>query len=354
MKKLLLAATLAALVGIGLRAEIFEQVIVKVNGDILTKSELEQRQVGALRARNRNAGAIDPKNDAELRKALDEITPQIIVDAVDEMLIMQQGKERGYRMTDDQFKSIVERIRKENKLEDDKQFEAALKQEGLTLADLRKSMERQMIISRVQTDAVGRISVTDEEARQYYEGHKNEFAIPASLTLREVLVEVPSTGTGVKALFNAATDDDAKARAEALRGEVLAGADFAKRASEQSAAPSRANGGLIGPLGRDELAPALQKLIDPLKEGAVTEVVRTQRGYQFFKLESLTPSGIKPFDAAREDIVNKVYAQRRSAEFRKYLQKLRAQAIIEWKNEDLHKLYERQVAAESVSSGPVS
>jgi peptidyl-prolyl cis-trans isomerase SurA len=354
MKKLLLAVTIAGLVGAGLRAEVLEQVIVKVNGDILTKSEIEQRQIVALRQRNRSPGAVDPKNDAELKKALDEVTPQIIVDSVDEILIMQQGKERGYRMTDDQFKSIVERIRKENKLEDDKQFEAALKQEGITMADLRKSMERQMVVSRVQTDAVGRISVTDEEARQYYESHKNEFATPASLTLREILVEVPATGAGVKALFNAATDEDAKARAEALRAEALAGADFATLASERSAAPSRANGGLIGPLGQDELAPALQKLIESLKVGGVTEVVRMQRGYQFFKLESLTPSAIKPFDQAREDIVNKVYAQRRATEFRKYMQKLRGQAIIEWKNEEFHKLYDSQLAAESVSSPPIS
>ena len=354
MRKLLLAATLATLAAAGPHAEILEQVIVKVNGDILTKSELEQRQIQALRARNRGAGTIDLENDAELKKVLEEITPQVIVDSVDEILIMQQGKERGYRLTDDQFKNIVERIRKENKLEDDQQFEAALKQEGITMADLRKSMERQMIASRVQTDAVGRISVTDEEARQYYEGHKTEFATPASLTLREILVEVPTSGTGVKTLFNAATDEDVKARAEALRARALAGADFATLASEQSAAPSRANGGLIGPLGQDELQPALQKLIEPLQVGGITEVVRMQRGYQFFKLESLTPSAIKPFDQAREDIVNKVYAQRRAVEFRKYMQKLRGQAIIEWKNEDFHKLYDRQLGIESVSSPPIS
>jgi len=354
MKQLLLVATLAVLVGVGLRAEILEQVIVKINGDILTKSEIEQRQVAALRQRNRNAGPIDLKNDAELKKALDEVTPQIIVDTVDEVLIMQQGKERGYKLTDDQFKSIVERIRKENKLEDDKQFEAALKQEGIGMADLRKSMERQMVVSRVQTDAVGRISVTEEEARQYYESHKGEFATPASLTLREVLVEVPASGAGVTALFNVATDEEARAKAEALRAEALKGADFAKLASEQSAAPSRANGGLIGPLGREELAPALQTLIEPLKSGDVTDVIRMQRGYQFFKIEALTPPATKPFDEAREDIINKVYAQRRAMEFRKYMRKLRAQAIIEWKNEDFHKLYDRQIALDSTTAPPIS
>ena len=64
------------------------------------------------------------------------------MDAVDELLLLQRGKELGYTMTDEQFKSIVENIKKENKLEDEAQFEAALKQEGMTMADLRKQLER--------------------------------------------------------------------------------------------------------------------------------------------------------------------------------------------------------------------
>ena len=52
----LLAA--AALVG-PVRAEILEQVLVKVNGDIITKTDLEQRQVSYLRQRNQQ---FDPKD----------------------------------------------------------------------------------------------------------------------------------------------------------------------------------------------------------------------------------------------------------------------------------------------------
>src|SRR5512143_2622739 len=95
------------------RAEIIEQILVKVNGEIFTKSDLEQRQVAALRQKGQQ---IDPKSDpnnAQLRKALDEVTPQIMVEAVDEMVIVQRGKELGYKLSDEQFKSVVENIRKE-------------------------------------------------------------------------------------------------------------------------------------------------------------------------------------------------------------------------------------------------
>jgi peptidyl-prolyl cis-trans isomerase SurA len=350
MKPAVAALVLASTFTLGARAEIVEQVIVKVNGEILTKTELEQRQVQALRARNRGSAPIDPKNDEQLQQALSEVTPQLIVDAVDEILILQQGKERGYRLGDDQFNSIVEKIRQENKLEDQEKFEAALKQEGLTMADLRRSLERQMIMSNVQRDMVGRVSVTDEEAREYFEAHSGEFTTPASLTLREILVEVPTVGTGGQAGFNAAQDEEAEARAQAIRARALAGEDFARLAAAESAAPSKANGGLVGPLSREELAESLQKLIDPLKEGGISEVVRTPRGYQFFKLESVTPAAVRPFDEAREDIVNKVYAEKRHAEFVKQMKKLRNQAIIEWKNEEIRKLYEQQVVADDATN----
>src|SRR6266702_2239343 len=104
------------------RAEIIEQILVKVNGEIFTKSDLEQRQVAALRQKGQQ---FDPKNDPgnqQLRKALDEITPQIMVDAVDEMLIVQRGKELGYKLSEEQFKGVVDNIKKENKLESDEQF----------------------------------------------------------------------------------------------------------------------------------------------------------------------------------------------------------------------------------------
>ncbi len=124
-------AIVLAVVGLasaaGLRAEIIEQILVKVNGEIFTKSDLEQRQVSALRQKGQQ---IDLKTDAanqQLRKALDEITPQIMVEAVDEMLLVQRGKELGYKLSDEQFKGVLDNIKKENKLESEEQFQAALK-----------------------------------------------------------------------------------------------------------------------------------------------------------------------------------------------------------------------------------
>src|SRR5688572_12748434 len=103
---LILALTTVAPLG----AEILEQVLVKVNGDILSKSEFERRQVSALRNRPELATAKDP----ELQKAIGELTPQLILEAVDEMLLVQRGRELNYNLGDEQFNGIVASIKKQN------------------------------------------------------------------------------------------------------------------------------------------------------------------------------------------------------------------------------------------------
>src|SRR5262245_28898554 len=209
MRKQLLAAALLLVASVApMRADIFEQVLVKVNGDIITKTELEQRQVAVLRQKMQ--GQIDPaslKNDETLKKQLAEITPQLIVNSIDELLLLQRGRELGLRLGDDQFKQIVANIRKEQKLEDEAKFQAALAQENMTMDDLRKSLERQMLIDQVQRQEVGsKLNITEEEARQYYARHPEEFTDAGSIMLREIFVDVPASDAGI----NVAKDDEAQ------------------------------------------------------------------------------------------------------------------------------------------------
>src|SRR5258708_17005668 len=197
MTKQLFAAAmvLAASSVVPTRAEIIEQVLVKVNGEIITKTELEQRQVGALRQRMQGK-QVDPealKNDATLKKALAELTPQLLVNAVDELLLLQRGRELGLRLGDDQFKQVVNNIRNEQGLTDDAKFQQALAQEGMTMDDLRKQLERQMLIEQVQRQEVGsKLSITEAEARQYYAKHPEDFTQAAAVTPRDVLIELPA------------------------------------------------------------------------------------------------------------------------------------------------------------------
>jgi len=346
MKKQIFAAAvfLSAALAVPMHAEIIEQVLVKVNGDILTKTELESRQVAAIRQRMQ--GQVNPeslKNDETLKKMLADLTPQLIVNAVDELLLLQRGREMNLRLSDEQFKQVVAGIRKDQGLQDEAKFQQALAQENMTMDDLRKQLERQMLIEQVQRQEVGsKLNITEEEARQYYARHPEEFTESASIMLREIFIEVPSSEAGI----NVAKDDEAQKKIADLRARALKGEDFAKLASESSGSTSKANGGLIGPFSRSDMSPQLQQLVDAMKPGEVTNPIRVQKGYQIFKLESMKPATLQPFDAVRDLISDKVSAARTQTEMRKFLARLRAQAIIEWKNDELKKAYEKALAAE--------
>jgi peptidyl-prolyl cis-trans isomerase SurA len=321
-------------VGLAAQAEIIEQILVKVNGEILTKSELEQRQIVALRQRDPN---FRPASDAELQKALVEITPGVIVDAVDELLLVQRGRELGYSLGEEQFQNIVENIKKENKLESEEQFQQALKQEGMTLQDLRRQLERNMLVTRVQQiEVMGKISVSEDEVAKFYESNKNSFTTPPTVTLREILVAVPETDKGI----NVAADDEAKAKIEDLRKRVIAAEPFAQLASQFSDSGSKANGGLIGPISRDDLAPDLQKQLAAMKPGEVSPVMRTTRGYQIIKLEASVGAKTKSLDEARAEVSDKLAAEKRQGQLEQYLEHLRAQAIIDWKNDEIKKAFD--------------
>lgn len=344
---------LVGLLAVPLRGEIIEQVLVKVNGDIITKTDLEQRQIAALRGRM--GQDIDPeslKNDEQLKKALAEVTPRLLVEAIDELLLMQLGKERGYKLSDQQFKEWLAALRKEQNLLDDQKFMMALKQEGMTLDDLRKNVERQMLITRIQQDEVGsKLSITEEEARQHYLSHRQEFVEPASVTLREILIEVPTTTKDGKATVNVAKDEEIAKKAADVRARLTAGEDFGTVAAEVSAAASKANGGLIGPIALNEVSEGIQKLLKNMKPGEITQPMRTSRGYQILKLETLKASAIQPFENVRDLVAERVHGERQRQEVQKFLRRVRSQAIIEWKNAELKKAYEHQIAQSERTAG---
>lgn len=332
-RRLLLSAllVLAAALPLAAQGEIIEQILVKVNGEIITRTELEERQVNYLRQQNRQF------SEDELKEVLAQITPQILASTIDEMLLVQRGRELGYRLSDEQFEDILERIRKENQIETDEQFQAALEQEGLTMEELRRQLERQALVARVQQmEVLGRVGITDVEARQYYDAHPEEFTTQATTTLREILIEIPRTERGV----NVAAMEAARAEVEAVRARIAAGEDFAVVAGEVSDSSSRANGGLVGPINTAELSSLVREAIADLQPGEVSEPIETSAGFVLLKVEDRLETGVQPFEEVRDDVASRVFNQRRRAELEKYLKKLRTQAVIEWKNAELQKAYE--------------
>ena len=324
-------------------ALVVERILVKVNGELITQSDLEEAQVAAL-----SLLPTRPQTDIELRQVMRELTPELVATTIDELLLAQRGQEMGFTLTDDQFDEIIDGIKVENDFDDEQLVSALAETEGLTMAGLRVMMEQRMLIQQVQQVEVNnRIVMTGTEAREYYDANLDEFTIPATVTLREIVIAVPE-GTGPLAAAGAARASDI---AEATLARVMAGEDFAEVAAEASTAASKENGGLIGPVNLPDLADAVRARVEALAVGDVGTVERTAAGFQILKLEAKIESSPIPFDGIREAIVQSVAESRQAKALNDYMGRLREAAIIEWKDDGLKQIYDAVVAARAASSG---
>ncbi len=321
-------------------ALILERVLVIVNGEIVTQTDLEEAQVGALR------GRALPQTEAELRQVVQQLTPELVANIVDNLLLLQRGREMGYELTDEQFDEVVESLKVDNNV-DDEGLVAGLAAEGMTMADLRETLEQQMLVGNVRSVEVDqRISMNDYEAQEYYEANIDEFIPPVTVTLREILIAVPEG-----AEIGAASEESARVRAEAVHARATAGEDVAALAAEVSDAVSKTNGGLIGPIVIGDLADTVRARIEGLEVGEVGAIERTNAGYYMLQLASRTEPEPTPFDEVRTEIIDSVFESRRQVALEEYLVKLREQAIIEWKDQVLKEVYDQHLANRAASLG---
>jgi peptidyl-prolyl cis-trans isomerase SurA len=339
------AAVAIAVLGAGLTAQqstIVQKIIVKVNGEIFTQSELEFQQIQTLRDQNRAVRkAEDLNSDPALRTALAEITPALLVEAVNELMLVQHGRETGIKFNDATFAKGLEEMKKNNNIPDDAALQAALKQEGITLSDLRVRFERQFIIQNVIGRELQRnMTLTEEEMRQYFNTHQSEFMKPPTVTLREILIPVPTETVNGQATVNVGLDDAAKEKITAIRERAVKGEDYTKLVAEASESGTKANGGLIGPIAAADLNPAVSQMLEKMQVGDVSEPMRTRAGYQILKLETRSAAEVEAFEKSREQIQQHILGARVEVEKAKFLEKLRLQAVIEWKDDAFKKMYE--------------
>ena len=135
-----------------------ETVVVTVNGEAITDGDVRRRQ--PLKR---------DRPDAPLS--------EVLAAAIDERLVVQRGKQLGYALSDDQFQLILRNLAAQNALASADAVQGVLNSQQLTLADLRKSLESQVIASRLRFDMTAATPVTDAEAREYFAAHVDAFPL---------------------------------------------------------------------------------------------------------------------------------------------------------------------------------
>src|SRR5688572_30759728 len=205
--KLLLLSVSLAVVAAATRAEILERVAAKVNGDVVTLSEFEARQLAAVQQ-----GRIPP---AEIESFLRDNNLRLLNEAVDDLLILQRGAEIGIRLRPEYVQEVIDGIKKENNIADDAELQRQLSREGMTLDDLKRNIERSIVRRQVLSrDLEAKAIVNDAEARAEYERDKASHTRRASVHLQEIVVADEAQARALAARARAGEDFAALARAE--------------------------------------------------------------------------------------------------------------------------------------------
>jgi parvulin-like peptidyl-prolyl isomerase len=309
MRRLFVLLLLHSVLGAaGAHAEIIERIIVKVNGEIITLSEFQERQIAAAQA-----ARVPPE---QIGNFLRQSNARLLQQAIDEVLLLQKAEDSGLQLPPEYIDEIIESIKKENNVTTEEQFQAALAQEGMTLDELResirKSYTRQMIVRR---EVEPRISVSEEQVLEEYEKRKaTDFTKSATVTLQEIFVAEEIGG------ITLANEIVARARG---------GEDFASLARTHSAGPTASTGGELGEIAQGDLNPDLEKTAFALSVGSVTDPIAVEGGYRILRVLAKTTGSVVPFANAKQRIRNEMMGTRFDKEYEVYIAEVREDADIE-------------------------
>src|SRR5262249_61818086 len=209
------------LFGAAARGEVIEKVIVKVNGDIVTQSEFEARQIAAVQQARIGSDQVE--------KFLRENNSHILQEAIDDLLLVQRAADLGMKMRPDYIKEVIDGIKKENNIASDDDLQAQLRREGMTLDELKRNIERNILKRQVlQRELESKVTATEDDAKAFYKEHIDEYTKPATVRLQQIVVKndpkTPDLGPQIVA-------------------RIRGGEDFADLARTYSAGPNKAGGG---------------------------------------------------------------------------------------------------------------
>src|SRR5208283_548603 len=185
---LLLIALLAVPVFVFGDGQVVEEIITRVNSQIITRSEF-------LRSKDQLRDDIKQQNPADADKLYAEREKDVLRDLIDQQLLLAKGKDLDITGDTDLIKRL-DQMRKEMKLETMEELEKAATAQGISYEDFKQNMRNQIITQKVIGEEVGsHLSIPKEEEQKFYDEHKNELEQPESIKLSEILIapQNPST-----------------------------------------------------------------------------------------------------------------------------------------------------------------
>lgn len=301
-----------------LSEETVDKVIAIVNDEVIMLSEIQEASAPMM------AEILGIKNPEERDKKSNEVVSQVLDKIIDFRVQVQEAKKEGMEISEDETEEALNDTMTRMKITKEK-FPDVLKEQGMTLDELKKELKDQLLVKRiVRKRVMSRISVSNEEIQEYFKNHKEQFESSLKFRVRHIAMKVDKKAGKQK-------EEEIKKKMEEVLSMLRNNEDFTEIAKKFSEDPSKDSGGDLGILNRGELLPLFEEAILKLEEGAVSDIIGSEAGFHIFKLEwkeKLTPEAeLKIKDQIKESIERNKFQIRYEA----WLKELRAKAVIKKK-----------------------
>ena len=301
------------------QVRVIEEIVAKVNGQIITRGELE-KQRSVIKAEAEKQGLTGPA----LEEAVNKAAADSLREQIDQLLLVQKGAELSINVDADVNRQVAE-IQKGSGIADpDKFHDWVHEQTGESFEDLKLAFKNQRLTQRVIGEEVYRnVIIPKAELQKYYDDHKAEFVRQDMVSLRNIII---STGDNSPTQVAAA-----EKKAKDLVDRLRKGEKFPDLARQYSDAETAKDDGVLGSFPKGQLAKPVEDAVFKLSKGAITDPIRLPAGFEILKVEDHSTAGQATFDEVQSRI-NEILAEPKvQPKLRAFLTQLRENAFLQIK-----------------------
>jgi peptidyl-prolyl cis-trans isomerase SurA len=288
-----------------LRARIVEQILIRVNSQIVTRADFEKRKATVI------SGMQQTLKGDELTERMKTVDVDTLRHMADEMLLIERAKQLYdlEKLIDFQQDNFMQN----NGLKTKGELEAKLTKEGLTLEQFRDEILHFGVPDFVRSREIRtRLAISGADIEAYYNAHPNEFIGANRRRVREIVLD-PSKHEGAALQARRAEIDKALGDKKE---------EFTKTAGSLSDAANALDGGDMGLVKPRELRAEFDRAIFALKENEVSPPIEAGGKTFWFKVEVIESEGRQPLTVVRDEIEHKLQNERYPAAADKFLNEL--------------------------------
>lgn len=255
--------------------------------------------------------APDALSDAQRARVDEVVARQLAI----ERRVLMSNEARGVLVSADMVDAGVAEVM--SRFESEADFVCTLAKQGLTLAALREELTRDMTVDAVLAAVSANVPpVSKQDVEIFYRLHADRFHTPERRTVRHILITINDdlAGSGRAA---------ARARIDQIRAQCARDPEqFAKQALRHSECPTAMQGGLLGPVTRGQLFPALDAALFSMGSGELSGVLESPMGFHILCCDHIRPAGRVPLAKVRDKIRMQILGTRRARYQRQWLRSL--------------------------------